>query len=79
MYWAAVTMSTTGYGDLTPQSALGRFITGCAILLGYGIIVFPTGLLGAEIVADVLQDRAATASGCRCSCHRRTPAAPPDP
>ncbi|WP_349984372.1 potassium channel family protein [Stenotrophomonas sp. WHRI 8082] len=79
VYWAAVTMSTTGYGDLTPQTALGRFITGCAILLGYGIIAFPTGLLGAEIFAGVLQDRDATATGCRCSCHRRPPAAPPDP
>ena len=79
VYWAAVTMSTTGYGDLTPQTALGRLITGCAILLGYGIIAFPTGLLGAEIFAGVLQDRNVTVTGCRCSCPRQAPAASSDP
>lgn len=37
-----MTTSTTGYGDLTPHTTLGRLITSCAILLGYGIIAFPT-------------------------------------
>lgn len=55
VYWAAVTMSTTGYGDLTPQTPLGRLITSCAILLGYGIIAFPTGIMGAELVASALE------------------------
>ncbi|KWN13450.1 ion transporter [Burkholderia territorii] len=55
VYWAAVTMSTTGYGDLTPHTPLGRLITSCAILLGYGIIAFPTGIMGAELVATALE------------------------
>lgn len=55
VYWAAVTMSTTGYGDLTPQTPLGRLITSCAILLGYGIIAFPTGIMGAELMAGALE------------------------
>jgi len=55
VYWAAVTMSTTGYGDLTPQTPLGRLITSCAILLGYGIIAFPTGIMGAELIATALE------------------------
>ncbi|MPV59466.1 ion transporter [Burkholderia sp. HI2761] len=55
VYWAAVTMSTTGYGDLTPVTPLGRLITSCAILLGYGIIAFPTGIMGAELVASALE------------------------
>lgn len=59
VYWAAVTMSTTGYGDLTPHTPLGRLITSCAILLGYGIIAFPTGIMGAELVAGALDRRAA--------------------
>ncbi|RPE81959.1 ion transporter [Vulcaniibacterium tengchongense] len=59
VYWAAVTMSTTGYGDLTPHTALGRLITACAILMGYGIIAFPTGIMGAELVAGALDRRAA--------------------
>lgn len=57
VYWAAVTMSTTGYGDLTPVTPLGRLITSCAILLGYGIIAFPTGIMGAELVASALERR----------------------
>ncbi|MCA8000793.1 ion transporter [Burkholderia metallica] len=60
VYWAAVTMSTTGYGDLTPHTPLGRLITSCAILLGYGIIAFPTGIMGAELVASALERTRAT-------------------
>lgn len=55
VYWAAVTMSTTGYGDLVPHTLLGRLLTTCAILLGYGIIAFPTGIMGAELVASSLR------------------------
>ncbi|WP_333986190.1 ion transporter [Burkholderia orbicola] len=55
VYWAAVTMSTTGYGNLTPVTPLGRLITSCAILLGYGIIAFPTGIMGAELVASAME------------------------
>ncbi len=63
VYWAAVTMSTTGYGDLTPQTPLGRLITSCAILLGYGIIAFPTGIMGAELIATALErNRSSTPS-----------------
>ncbi|MBN3503088.1 ion transporter [Burkholderia cenocepacia] len=61
VYWAAVTMSTTGYGDLTPHTPLGRLITSCAILLGYGIIAFPTGIMGAELVASALERTRANA------------------
>lgn len=71
IYWAVVTMSTTGYGDLTPQTGLGRLITACAILLGYGIIAFPTGIMGAELFAEVLQQRRAPRWRCRCCCHCR--------
>ncbi|EAY65820.1 Kef-type K+ transport system protein [Burkholderia cenocepacia PC184] len=61
VYWAAVTMSTTGYGDLTPVTPLGRLITSCAILLGYGIIAFPTGIMGAELVASAMERNRANA------------------
>ncbi len=68
IYWATVTMSTTGYGDLTPQTGAGRFITACAILLGYGIIAFPTGIMGAELFAGVLEHHRARTAHCRCAC-----------
>jgi voltage-gated potassium channel len=69
VYWAAVTMSTTGYGDITPQTGLGRLITGCAILLGYGIIAFPTGIMGAELFAGAMQPPPQPHDSCRCPCH----------
>lgn len=68
VYWAAVTMSTTGYGDITPQTGLGRLITGCAILLGYGIIAFPTGIMGAELFAGAMQGSRQAPDSCRCPC-----------
>lgn len=73
VYWAAVTMSTTGYGDITPQTGLGRLITACAILLGYGIIAFPTGIMGAELFAGAMQGRQSAHDGCRCACHGTRP------
>jgi voltage-gated potassium channel len=53
MYWAVVTMTTTGYGDITPQTVLGKFITSVTILLGYGIIALPTGIVGAEMAVTL--------------------------
>jgi voltage-gated potassium channel len=50
MYWAVVTLTTTGFGDLVPRTPLGQFITSLTILLGYSIIAFPTGIIGAELV-----------------------------
>ena len=49
MYWATVTMATVGFGDLTPSTALGQFITTIMILIGYGIIAVPTGIYAAEL------------------------------
>ncbi|CAG9177092.1 ion transporter [Cupriavidus respiraculi] len=55
MYWAVVTLTTTGYGDMVPRTALGQFITSLTILLGYGIIAFPTGIVGAELAASLMK------------------------
>lgn len=49
MYWATVTMATVGFGDLTPSTPLGQFITTIMILIGYGIIAVPTGIYAAEL------------------------------
>jgi voltage-gated potassium channel len=50
MYWAIVTTTTVGYGDIAPASALGQVIASIAMLLGYSIIAVPTGIVTAEIV-----------------------------
>jgi voltage-gated potassium channel len=50
MYWAIVTMTTVGYGDIAPQSVLGQILAAVVMLLGYSIIAVPTGIVSAELV-----------------------------
>lgn len=49
VYWAIVTLTTVGFGDLTPQTPLGQFLASIIMVLGYGIIAVPTGIVSAEI------------------------------
>ena len=51
MYWAIITMTTVGYGDITPGTSGGKAATAVLVLLGYSMIIVPTGILSAEIVA----------------------------
>jgi len=50
IYWAIVTLTTVGYGDITPTTEIGRFISGFTMLLGYTIIAVPTGIVTASMV-----------------------------
>ncbi|HCA61890.1 MAG TPA: potassium channel protein, partial [Synechococcales bacterium UBA8647] len=45
VYWAVVTMTTVGYGDVVPQTVLGRLLAAAVMLLGFGIIAIPTGIV----------------------------------
>ena len=49
VYWAIVTLTTVGYGDIAPISALGQFIASLIMILGYGIIAIPTGIVTSEM------------------------------
>ncbi len=49
IYWAVVTMTTVGYGDISPQTSLGQAIASLVMILGYGIIAIPTGIVTAEL------------------------------
>ena len=51
MYWAVVTLTTVGYGDIAPKSAAGQAISALVMILGYAIIAVPTGIVSAEMVA----------------------------
>ena len=51
VYWAIVTMTTVGYGDIAPQTVLGQALASVAMILGYSIIIVPTGVFSVEIVA----------------------------
>ena len=49
VYWAVVTLTTVGYGDIAPITALGQFIASLIMILGYGIIAIPTGIVTSEM------------------------------
>lgn len=52
VYWAIVTLTTVGFGDIAPQTALGQLIASIIMILGYGIIAIPTGIVSSEITKN---------------------------
>jgi voltage-gated potassium channel len=50
LYWAIVTMTTVGYGDIAPGTTVGQILAGAVMLIGYSIIAVPTGIVSAEMV-----------------------------
>lgn len=52
IYWTIVTLTTVGFGDITPVTPLGQFVSVIIMILGYGIIAVPTGLVTAEFMKD---------------------------
>ena len=59
VYWAIVTLTTVGYGDISPQTPLGQALAAAIMIMGYGIIAVPTGIVTTEL-ARVDRDRAGT-------------------
>jgi len=51
MYWAIVTLTTVGFGDITPITIAGKFVASIIMLMGYAIIAVPTGIVSSELVA----------------------------
>jgi voltage-gated potassium channel len=51
MYWAIVTLTTVGYGDLSPRTPLGKFLASLVMIIGYAIIAVPTGIVTSELTA----------------------------
>ncbi len=64
IYWAIVTLTTVGYGDISPVTSLGQFIAACIMILGYSIIAVPTGIVTAEMTRKIY-DRPDTLEACR--------------
>lgn len=50
IYWAIVTLTTVGYGDISPQTPFGQFLASIIMIMGYGIIAVPTGIYSAELI-----------------------------
>ena len=56
MYWAIVTLSTVGYGDIAPQTVVGRMLASALMILGYGLIAVPTGIVSVELARATRAD-----------------------
>ncbi len=57
MYWAIVTMTTVGFGDITPKTPVGQLLTALISLVGYSIIAVPTGIFTAELASGMRRHR----------------------
>ena len=57
VYWGVVTLTTVGYGDITPVTPLGQFISMMVMLIGYSIIAVPTGVFSAEVIRSLREQR----------------------
>ncbi|MFK7848883.1 MAG: ion transporter [Rhodothermales bacterium] len=66
IYWAIVTLTTVGYGDISPQTPLGQALASVVMILGYGILAVPTGIMSVEIARADL-DLTSTRSCHACS------------
>jgi voltage-gated potassium channel len=65
VYWAIVTMTTVGYGDITPQTAIGQFLSAIVMILGYAIIAVPTGIVTNEMLNSNRNVRSSNTQVCR--------------
>ncbi|WP_137650761.1 ion transporter [Escherichia albertii] len=57
VYWAIVTVTTVGYGDITPHTDAGRIVASMLILIGYSVIAIPTGIIAAQLTSELEQTK----------------------
>ena len=72
VYWAIVTLTTVGYGDIAPVTAFGQFIASIIMILGYAVIAVPTGIVSSEMTKESKKVHLNTQScpSCAASNHR---------
>ncbi|MDX9903894.1 MAG: ion transporter [Bacteroidales bacterium] len=64
IYWAVVTMTTVGYGDISPVTGLGQFLASIVMILGYAIIAVPTGIITSEMIRHPVRDNTQVCQNC---------------
>jgi len=87
IYWAIVTMTTVGYGDISPVTGLRQFLASIVMILGYAIIAVPTGIITAEMIRQPVRNNTQVCPNCmydrhdddaqyckRCGTHLEVPA-----
>jgi len=71
IYWTIVTLTTVGFGDITPVTAFGQFVSMIIMILGYGIIAVPTGLVTAEFMSrEKVHENTQSCPNCATEKHR---------
>lgn len=70
VYWAIVTLTTVGYGDISPETPTGQFVSSIIMIMGYGVIAVPTGIVSAELARTPA--RASLAGQCCSGCGHET-------
>ncbi|HEX2248695.1 MAG TPA: potassium channel family protein, partial [Gemmatimonadales bacterium] len=73
MYWAVVTLTTVGYGDIAPKTGLGQALAALVMILGYGIIAVPTGIVTAELARTAAPPAISTQACPACSAEGHDP------
>ncbi len=64
IYWSIVTLTTVGYGDISPQTPLGQFLASVVMIMGYAIIAVPTGIVTAEMMKGNSETNTQVCPGC---------------
>ncbi|MCW5629431.1 MAG: ion transporter [Rhodoferax sp.] len=75
VYWAITTMTTVGFGDITPQTDLGRIIASIMMLVGWGTLAVPTGIVSAEFTAQRMHREPTTRTCHECLSEGHAPSA----
>ena len=70
VYWAIVTLTTVGYGDIAPITALGQLIASAIMILGYAIIAIPTGIVGSEMMNANIHTNTQSCPNCMRDSHQ---------
>jgi voltage-gated potassium channel len=72
IYWAIVTLTTVGYGDIAPGTVLGQFLASAIMIMGYAIIAVPTGIVTVDLAntSNEKESRLKTCENCGSSCSK---------
>ena len=72
IYWAIVTLTTVGYGDIAPGTVLGQFLASAIMIMGYAIIAVPTGIVTVDLAntSNKKESRLKTCENCGSSCSK---------
>ena len=73
IYWAVVTLTTVGYGDLSPRTPFGQMLASIVMIIGYGIIAVPTGIVSVELAQAAQQQKVTTQSCPECGAEGHDP------